>query len=370
MRAGCERGPGVYRWLCQGEPIYVGRSKSLRQRLLSYFRAPTGSKASHIVAAADDVVWEDTPSEFACHLTELRQIKKIRPSYNEKLKDDRDYVFIKIGAGPAPKLVITPQPTPYGPFRSPWRVADAIRRLSDILQLRTSADSLPMLDPRQQDLFSVERRPQCLRGQIGLCAAPCAGRVSFEDYGARLEKARRFLLGHETELLDDLRARMKEASGRLEFERASVYRDRLVELEALSRALSSLRESLERLTFVYAVPGRGGRDSLYFVHGGRVIGSTPRCRGHRQVEQAVALAEKIMAPVNPPGSGDEMDEIRVVAGWFRAHPEEMGRTMPAQVFLENPRAWPSAEVSTEVAEIQFPEVGLQRERSALKSDFG
>jgi len=363
VRAGCRRGPGVYRWLCQGESIYVGRSKSLRSRLLSYFRAPEGSKSSHIVAAADDVVWEETPSEFACHLAELRLIKQIRPSYNRLLKDDRDYVFIKVGAGPAPKLVVTPQPTPYGPFRSPWRVADAVRRLSDLLQLRTSPDTTPMLDPRQQELFTVARRPLCLRGQIGLCAAPCAGRVSFDDYGARLDKAREFLLGRETALLEDLRAKMREASSRMEFERASVFRDRLVELEALAQALSSLRESLERLTFVYAVEGVEGRDMVYFIKGGRVLGSLPRRRGHRQAAQAVELAEQLGGPVVPPGSGDEMDEIRVVASWFRAHPEELGRAMPAEVFLADPKTWPEVS-AVEGPEVALPEVGLARERSA------
>jgi excinuclease ABC subunit C len=362
VRAAGLRSPGVYRWLCRGEPIYVGRSRCLRQRLLSYFRAPEGSKAALIVAAADDLVWEETPSEFESHLAELRLIKQIRPSHNRALKDDRDYVFIKVGPGPAPKLSLSQLPTPYGPFRSPWRVADALRRLSDLLQLRTSAESTPLLDPRQQPLFQVPRRPLCLRGQIGLCSAPCAGAVSFEEYGLRVEKARSFLLGRETELLADLRARMIEASSRLEFERASVYRDRLVELEGLARALSSLRESLDRLTFVYAVPGLDGRDRLFFVKGGRVVGELPRCRGPRQAERARELAAALLGPIDPPRSGDEMDEIRVVASWFRAHPGELGRTVPAERFLEAPRAWPSGESSGALPEVLLPEVGLQRER--------
>ena len=362
VRAACNRSPGVYRWLCRGEPIYVGRSRTLRQRLLSYFRAPEGSKAAHIVAAADDLEWEETPSEFESHLTELRLIKQIRPSHNRMLKDDRDYVFIKVGPGPAPRLTVTPNPTPYGPFRSPWRVADAIRRLSDILQLRTSPESTPLLDPRQQPLFPQERRPLCLRGQIGLCSAPCAGRVEFDEYARRLEKARSFLLGRETELLEDLRSRMREASARMEFERASVYRDRLVELEGLAKALASLRESLERLTFVYAVPGLDGQDRLHFLRGGRVLGSTPRCRGPRQVERACALASLLLEPVQPPGSGDEMDEIRVVASWFRAHPDELARAVRPDVFLANPRIWPDGPAPEAHPEILLPEVGLQRER--------
>ena len=362
VRSGCGKSPGVYRWICRGEPIYVGRSRSLRQRLLSYFRAPDGSKAALIVAAADDLVWEETSSEFESHLTELRLIKQIRPARNRALKDDRDYVFIKVGPGPAPRLLLTRQPTPYGPFRSPWRVADAIRRLSDILQLRTSPESTPLLDPRQQPLFPVPRRPLCLRGQIGLCSAPCAGGVPFDEYARRIDRARSFLLGRETELLDDLRSRMTEASRRMEFERASVYRDRLAELEALSRALASLRESLEQLTFVYAVPGLDGRDRLYFLKGGRVLGDIPRCRGSKQIERARELAARLLGPIAPPGSGDEMDEIRVVAGWFRAHPEELGRTLSPEAFLEDPRRWPSGEAPP-AAPIPLPEAASLSERA-------
>ncbi|MCS6900675.1 MAG: UvrB/UvrC motif-containing protein [Myxococcales bacterium] len=358
VRSSCGKSPGVYRWLCRGEPIYVGRSRSLRQRLLSYFRAPEGSKAALIVAAADDLVWEETSSEFESHLTELRLIKQIRPARNWALKNDRDYVFIKVGLGPAPRLTLSREPTPYGPFRSPRRVADALRRLSDILQLRTSPETTPLLDPRQLPLFSIPRRPLCLRGEIGFCSAPCAGGISFSDYAHRIDRARQFLLGQETELLDDLRSRMREASQRMEFERASVYRDRLKELEALSHALSSLRESLDRLTFVYAVPGIDGRDRLYFLKGGRVFGDLPRCRDPRQIERARELAAQLLGPISPPASGDEMDEIRVVAGWFRTHPEELGRTMPPDTFLQDPKRWPSSTPEFSAPRVALPGAAL------------
>jgi excinuclease ABC subunit C len=360
VREKAGRGPGVYRFLCQGEPVYIGRSRSLRTRLLSYFRAADGTKSSIIVRAADDLEWEETPSEFECHLTELRLIKQIRPRLNRMLKDDRDYVFIRFGSGPAPRMSLTRQPTPYGPFRSPARVEEAIRRLSDLLQLRTSADTVPLYDGDQRELFSVPRTPRCLRGQLGLCLAPCAGRVSFGAYRERVEAARRFLLGHEGDLLADLRARMKEASALLEFERASVYRDRLVELEALSESLGRLRESLDKLTFVYAVPGDEGEDRLYFVRAGRVLATMPRCRGPRQIEQAQAFARELLQPSLPPSSGDEMDEIRVVASWFRARPTELGRTMKPDAFLADPRRWPEASTRARKNRIPMPHPALPR----------
>jgi excinuclease ABC subunit C len=354
------RGPGVYRFLCQGEPVYIGRSRSLRTRLLSYFRAADGTKSSIIVRAADDLEWEQTPSEFECHLTELRLIKQIRPRLNRMLKDDRDYVFIRFGSGPAPRMSVTHQPTPYGPFRSPARVEESIRRLSDLLQLRTSPDTVPLYDADQRELFPTPRTPRCLRGQLGLCLAPCAGRVPFGAYRDRVEAARRFLLGDEQGILDDLRTKMKEASALLQFERAGVYRDRLVELEGLSLALGRLRESLDRLTFVYAVPGDDGDDRLYFVRAGRVIATMPRCRGTRQIEQAQSFARELLQPALPPSSGDEMDEIRVVASWFRARPAELGRTMTPDAFLLDPRRWPDAGKKPRTPRIKLPRAGLAR----------
>jgi excinuclease ABC subunit C len=365
VRAGCGKGPGVYRFWAAGEPIYVGRSRSLRTRLLSYFRAEAGSKGNLIASAAEDVDWTETPSEFDCHLTELRLIKQMRPHYNSALKDDRDYVFIRVGPGPAPRLILSRAPTPYGPFRSPTRVSEAIRRLSDILQLRTSADSTPLINPRQVEMFDeAPRHPRCLRGQIGLCMAPCAGRVEMGAYRERLRAAERFLLGDEQGILQELRAKMTEASGRLEFERAGVFRDRLLKLEALAESLNFLRESLERLTFVYAVPGVEGKDTLYFVRGGRVLGRAPRVRGARQAEQAAALAAELLEPVTPPASGDEMDEIKVVASWFRARPLELTRTLGVSDFLADVRQWPEAATPPlqKTEAIPFPEAGLPGER--------
>lgn len=369
VRASCGKGPGVYRFTAGGETIYIGRSRSLRTRLLSYFRAEGGSKGNLIASAADDVEWTETDSEFACHLTELRLIKQLRPHYNVQMKDDRDYVFIRIGQGPAPKLLLSRTPTQFGPFRSPQRVTEAIKQLSDIFQLRASSDATPLLDPRQLQLFEQgPLYPRCLRGQIGLCLAPCAGRVGFDVYAERLSAVERFLRGDEQGILDALREKMLDASRQLQFERASVYRDRLQRLEALASALNFLRESLDKLTFVYAVPGETGRDMLHFIHGGRVVGQAPRVRGPRQAEKAALLAEKLLELAPPPGSGDEMDEIKIVASWFRAHPQALARTLPAKAFLRDVRQWPvlsedDAEREDD-AEIEMPVVGLSRQRKS------
>src|SRR6266480_4070798 len=106
--------PGVYRMLSSdGEILYVGKSKQVRTRLLSYFRcAYPEEKGARILRSADKIEWEYTPSEFAALLQELRQIKRFRPRYNVAMKrDGRNYSFIKLTRGAAPKLLVVRGPT-------------------------------------------------------------------------------------------------------------------------------------------------------------------------------------------------------------------------------------------------------------------
>src|SRR5437763_8469949 len=101
--------PGVYRMLSSdGEIVYVGKSKRVRSRLLSYFRcAYPEEKGARILRSAETIEWDYTPSEFAALLQELRMIKRSRPRYNVAMKQDgRNYAFIKLTRGPAPKLLV------------------------------------------------------------------------------------------------------------------------------------------------------------------------------------------------------------------------------------------------------------------------
>ena len=130
--------PGIYRMLsADGEVLYVGKSKRVRSRLLSYFRcAYPGDKGARILRSAESIEWEYTPSEFAALLQELRLIKRFRPRYNVAMKRDaRHYSFIKLTRGPAPKLVVVRGASGddaaiyYGPFVGAQRVDEALREL-------------------------------------------------------------------------------------------------------------------------------------------------------------------------------------------------------------------------------------------------
>ena len=140
--------PGVYRMLSpDGEIVYVGKSKRVRSRLLSYFRcAYPEDKGARILREAERIEWDYTPSEFAALLEELRLIKRYRPRFNVAMKRDaRHFAFIKLTRGAAPKLLVVrgagqdDAALYYGPFQGAMRVNEAVREVNDVLGLRDGA---------------------------------------------------------------------------------------------------------------------------------------------------------------------------------------------------------------------------------------
>src|SRR3954466_15161776 len=159
--------PGIYRMLSSdGEVVYVGKSKRVRTRLLSYFRcAYPEDKGARILREATSIDWEYTPSEFAALLTELRLIKRLRPRFNVAMKRDaRHYAFIKLSRGSAPKLLVVRGAGSedggvyYGPFLGAQRIGEAVRELSDALGLRDCSLDQKMHFSDQADLFGTPAR--------------------------------------------------------------------------------------------------------------------------------------------------------------------------------------------------------------------
>ncbi|HEX2190292.1 MAG TPA: GIY-YIG nuclease family protein [Longimicrobiaceae bacterium] len=330
--------PGTYRMLAEdGEVLYVGKSKQVRTRLLSYLRARDGEKAHRIVGEAHTIAWEYDPSEFAALLRELELIKRFRPRFNVQHKRDGRYSFLKLTGGPAPKLYVVQAvaddaATYYGPFRGGRRIAEAVRELNDLLGLRDCPVSTPIHFADQPDLFGVDRNPRCHRFELRLCCGPCAALCTQDDYRARIELARAFLNGDADEPLRWLNERMAAASERWEFEYAASVRDRMRRLEALRDEFGRLREALENLSFLYPVAGVEGEDRVYVVRRGTVRAAVraPRTAAERRALGRLA-AEHFGRP--EPGGAlvakHQVDEILLVARWFRANPLELERTIPA-----------------------------------------
>ena len=341
VRADCVDRPGVYRMLsAEGEIVYVGKSKRVRSRLLSYFRCSyPADKGARILREADHIEWDYTPSEFAALLEELRLIKRYRPRFNVAMKRDaRHFAFIKLTRGPAPKLLVVrgagqdDAAIYYGPFQGAMQVNDAIRELNDVLGLRDCALDRRMHFSDQQELFQLQpRTPGCIRYEVKKCLGPCVAGCSADQYDERVGLARAFLDGTDDGPIHTLRRDMEAASARLEFERAAHLRDKLHRLESLKDQFIRFRFAVETLSFIYPVAGHEGDDRVYVIRRGRVRAEQPaprtvreRARLRRTVAEIFDRAEHKGAQIPT----HEIDELLLLSSWFRRFPAELARTTP------------------------------------------
>ena len=346
VRLGAKDRPGVYRMLsADGEIVYVGKSKKLRTRLLSYFRCSfPEDKGARIVREADRIEWDYTPSEFAALLEELRLIKRYRPRLNVAMKRDaRHFAFIKLTRGAAPKLLVVrgagadDAQIYYGPFHGAQRVGEAVRELNDALGLRDCRIDQPMHFADQPELFhNFPRTPGCIRHEIRKCLGPCVGGCTASQYANRVKLVRQFLDGADDGPMQALRDEMVAASERLEFERAGSLRDKLQRLEGLREQFIRFRFAVETLSFLYTVPGHEGDDRVYLIRRGRVRGeyAVPRSDGDRM--RLLEMVEDVFHPVERDTAqvpAHEIDELLLLSSWFRRFPAELDRSRPAAAFV-------------------------------------
>jgi excinuclease ABC subunit C len=339
VRLECPRRPGVYGMLdAAGELIYVGKAKSLRPRLLSYFRDRNqDARVRRILEQTRAVLWESLPSEFAALLRELELIRRWRPRCNvqgQPLRRRRWYVCV--GRRPAPQVFLAARPpatafASFGPVPAGRLAREAVRRVNDWFGLRDCPQPQEMIFADQAELFPVVRAAGCLRHEIGTCLGPCTGTGTHAAYEERVAAARAFLAGEDLALLQTLQRDMTAASEGQAFERAAVLRDKLEALGWLHEHLGLLREA-RRHSFVYPVAGLGGRDAWYVIEEGLVVAALPAPRDTsdraaaeeavRQIYQSNDIRKRALA-------AGEVDGVLLVASWFRRHPEELARTLPA-----------------------------------------
>lgn len=343
VQALSENRPGVYRMLdAAGNVIYVGKAKRVRTRLLSYFRASyPDDKAARIVAAASEIAWDYTPSEFAACLTELRLIRRHRPRFNVRMNRARNTVFVKVSDGTAPKVYVGSSVGDgtvrhYGPFRSAGRLKEAVRVLNLELGLRDCALAMPMVYAEQGDLFTAPRRAACMRYELGTCCGPCGGFVTEPAYAERVGRAVAFLEGRAIAPLDGVVDRMTDASDSTAFEAAARLRDRFEALEWLFAAGNRIRAAIDALSFVYVDPGTHGDDRAYVIRRATVRAAAPA--PHTPIERAAfraVVAEHVGTEANEGAlPHDAIDEMVLLLSWFRRHPAALRRTVPLDQWLE------------------------------------
>ncbi len=335
--------PGVYTMLGPDAAVlYVGKSVRMRTRLLSYFRAEPGNKAHTLMRETVAIRWEYVPNEFGALVKEMKLIQRCQPRYNVQHKRRRSYAFIRVTREPAPRLVpvrrvIRDGSTYYGPFPAARWLADAIRDLAHVLELRDCAGSTPMFFNDQTELFTHSRPPSCVRHELGTCLSPCSGGASSRDYGDRVQQARAFLEARSRKPVGLIRERMQRAADRRDFEYAAALRDRAERLDQLQRHLAAFRGHVRELSFVYRVPGWDGDDRLYLIRNGRIHAEFGPDAAPSDPEAAEALLDRIFRGPDVGGPAlrpDQAAEVLLVARWFRLNPEQRAHTMRPAEWME------------------------------------
>jgi excinuclease ABC subunit C len=344
VRAESPRCPGVYGMIDPNEElIYVGKAKNLRARLLSYFRPRSrDAKAGRIIEQTRRIVWEPQPSEFAALLRELALIRRWQPRCNVQGRPGRRRLsYVCLGRRPAPYAFLAGRPpgtafASFGPVPAGRRAGEAVRRLNDWYRLRDCAQAQEMVFADQGELFPVVRAPGCLRYEIGTCLGPCTGTCTRAAYRDQVRAAQAFLAGTDDGPLTALQGEMAAASAALQFERAAALRDKLEALRWLRDRLARLRLAREQHSFVYPVPGDGGRDIWYLVHHGRVRRALPAPADRAGRREAATAVEAVYFAEGARGrllAAEEVDGVLLVAGWFRRHPAERERTLVPETAL-------------------------------------
>jgi len=264
--------PGVYRMLgSEGEILYVGKARSLKSRVASYFQpGNVQPKVVALIAKTAAMEVTITNSDIEALLLELNLIKKHRPRFNIILRDDKSFPFLYLTTEhpfPALKLYRGSRKERgrfFGPYPSVGAVRETLQQLQKLFRLRNCEDTY----------FANRSRP-CLQYQIQRCTGPCVGLISPEEYARDLQSAVKVLEGRNEEVTHDLGRRMEEAAERLEFEAAAKLRDQLANLKTV-QAQQIMTAELHHDADVIAVAAGSGEYcvALMFVRAGRSLGST------------------------------------------------------------------------------------------------
>ncbi len=266
--------PGVYIMRNERDAIiYVGKALSLRHRVRQYFQ-PSHDEGIKKAQMVRQIAWFEyiiTDSEVEALVLECNLIKEHRPKYNTMLRDDKSYPYIQVKLGERyPRILFCRNPKKdkskyFGPFTSATAVKDTIDLLQKLYQLRTCNKKFP-------EAFGKER--PCLNYHMKQCSGVCTGKVSEEDYLARIDEAMAFLNGNHKAIVKDLQEKMAAASEAMEFEKAAEYRDLLASVRACveKQKITNANEDGDKDILALAMEGEDAVIQAFFIRGGKLIG--------------------------------------------------------------------------------------------------
>ena len=318
--------PGCYLMKnAEGKIVYVGKAVNLKNRVRSYFHADSShdNKTRRLVREIADIEWIVVGSELEALILEMNLIKKHRPKYNVRLKDDKRYPYIKIHWADAfPKVTVTRQMLEdgsryFGPYTSAWAVYQTLDVLRKVFPYLTCDREITGQDKRA-----------CLYFDIKLCTAPCIGAASQAQYRQMISDLMDFLSGRSEGIVQRIEQDMHKASEEMRFEKAAALRDQL-------KAIQNIIER-QRIVFatdytdsdVLAIARSDGEAcvQVFFIRGGKLIGreyfileGTEDAADSEVMEQfitqfyteAANIPEQVMLPA-------QIEEARIISQWLRS----------------------------------------------------
>ena len=263
--------PGVYLFRDKnGEVLYVGKARSLRSRVSSYFQSSVKQplKTRKMVSLVADFDFIVTDSEQEAIFLECTLIKKYRPHFNVALKDDKTFPYLKISINDDwPRIYTTRRFEKdgswyFGPFADMGSVRMTMNMLKKLFPYRSC----------KKKITATETRP-CLNYHIHRCVGPCTGTVSREEYGNIIRQVILFLQGKQQRIISDLQKKMEDASANLDFEKAAVFRDQIQAVERVverQKVVSS--SSVDEDVIAFAQDGNEACVLNFIIRGGKLIG--------------------------------------------------------------------------------------------------
>lgn len=318
--------PGCYLYRnAEGTIIYVGKAINLKNRVRSYFHADSShdNKTRRLVRDIADIEWIVVGSELEALILEMNLIKKHRPKYNIRLKDDKRYPYIKVHWNEAyPKITVTRQMEEdgsryFGPYTSAWAVYQTLEVLRKIFPYLTCDREITGNDPRA-----------CLYYDIKLCTAPCIGAISQDGYRQMISDLMEFLSGHSEPVIQRVQNEMHKASEEMRFEKAAALRDQLKAMQSIIERQKIVFGSDYVDSDVIAMAREDGEAcvQIFFIRGGKLIGreyfilegtedTTDNQVMTEFVKQfyteAATIPEQVMLP-------QEIEERIIISQWLRS----------------------------------------------------
>lgn len=251
-----------------GELLYVGKAKNLKNRVASYFRV-TGltTKTMALVSRIHTIEIAVTKSETEALLLEQTLIKQHRPPYNILLRDDKSYPYILLSNHHHPALLFrrgdkTDKGTLFGPFPSGSAVKESLNTMQKVFKVRQCEDST----------YANRSRP-CLQYQIKRCSGPCVNLISDEEYELDVRHARMFLQGKDQELTTEITTQMSAAAADMEFERAAELRDQIIQLKHIQEQQHVYGQTGEADVIASIIQPGGLCVHVMMIRKGKVVGS-------------------------------------------------------------------------------------------------